>query len=126
MRKLLLTSLCVIFTLAVAMSVSAQDNRVGPPGGTIYAHNVAYEVIATPNTLPDRGNFDTLYVFPDCPDCASVSESAPGDRNYNGGRWKVIQAFGITEQLTNAEDVIAHASEFVDTGRRFSCPLVPA
>lgn len=126
MKHLSLTVLLVIFALTFTVVASAQGNMVGPPGGTIYAHDVTYQVIATPNSLPDEGNFDTLYVFPDCSNCASVSESAPNDTDYNGGRWKIIQAFGITEQLTNAEDVLANASSLVDTGRRFSCPLVPS
>jgi hypothetical protein len=37
----------------------------------------------------------------------------------------VVQAFGITEQLTNADDVLAQASSIVDTGTRFVCPLSP-
>jgi hypothetical protein len=37
-----------------------------------------------------------------------------------------VQAFGITSQLTNAEDVVAQATELVDTGTRFVCPLSPA
>jgi hypothetical protein len=126
MKRLLFTALLVITVLALASVANAQGNRVGPPGGVIYAHDVAYRVIATPNSLPDNGNFDTLYTFPDCPDCASVSEAAPGDTDYNGGRWRVVAAFGITEQLTNAEDVLAAATSIVDTGTRFSCPLVPA
>jgi hypothetical protein len=121
MKRILLIAIVVVFALTLVVVTSAQ---VGPPSGTIYAHDVAYQVIATPNSLPDRGNFDTLYVFPDCADCASVSESAPGDTDYNGGRWRVVEAYGITEQLTNAEDVTASATELVDTGTRFTCPLV--
>jgi len=63
---------------------------IGPPGGTIYAFDQAYRVIATPTSLPNRGPFDTIYVFPNCPTCASVSEAAPGHPGYNGGRWRVV------------------------------------
>ena len=80
--------------------------------------------MATPTSLPDVGPFDTIYVFPDCPTCASVSESAPGSRDYNGGRWRVVEAAGITTQLTNAGDVVAQASSLVDTGTHFVCPLI--
>ena len=65
-------------------------------------------------------------MFPDCPTCAAVSEAAPGHPGYNGGRWKVVQAFGITGQLTNAEAVVDAASSIVDTGTRFVCPLIRA
>jgi hypothetical protein len=97
---------------------------LGPPGGTIYAFDQPYRTVATPTSLPDKGAFDTIYVFPDCPNCASVSETAPGRRDYNGGRWRVIAASGITTQLTNAGDVVAQASSLVDTGTRFVCPLI--
>jgi hypothetical protein len=49
---------------------------------------------------------------------------APGHGDYNGGRWKVVEAFGITSQLTNADAVVAAASSLVDTGTRFVCPLI--
>jgi len=107
-----------------ALPTSALAAGIGPPGGTIYAFDQPYRTVATPTSLPDNGAFDTIYVFPDCPDCASVSETAPGNRDYNGGRWRVIAASGITTQLTNAGDVVTQASSLVDTGTRFVCPLV--
>ena len=97
---------------------------VGPPGGMFYANDVAYESAVTPAHVPDNGPFDAFYVFPDCPTCVPVSDSAQGDTDYNGGRWAVIQAFGIESQLTNAADVTAEASSLVDTGHRFVCPLI--
>ena len=99
---------------------------LGPPGGTIYAFDVAYRTIGTPTSLPGKGPTDTLYQFPDCPTCAAVSEAAPGHPGYNGGRWRVVEASGITSQLTNAEDVVAAATTLTDTGTRFVCPLIHA
>jgi hypothetical protein len=52
-----------------------------------------------------------------------VFEAAPGTPGYNAGRWKVVAAYGITSQLTNAETVVAAASSLVDTGTRFVRPL---
>jgi hypothetical protein len=52
-----------------------------------------------------------------------VSEAAPGYSGYNGGRWKVVAAYGIASQLTNAADVVANATSLADTGTRFVCPL---
>jgi len=97
---------------------------VGPPGGEFYANGVLYESAVTPAHVPDKGPFDAFYMFPDCPTCKPVSDAAPGFGNYNGGRWAVIQAFGIESQLTNAADVVAQASSLVDTGHRFVCPLI--
>ena len=117
---------CSIVAAAVALSASGviASNGLGPPGDTIYAFDQAYKTIATPTSLPGEGPTDTIYVFPDCATCKSVSEAAPGHPGYNGGRWKVVEAYGIATQLTNAEAVIAAASSLVDTGTRFVCPLI--
>jgi hypothetical protein len=91
-----------------------------------WANDVQYVSAVTPAHVPDKGPFDAFYVFPDCTDCNPVSDAAPGIGNYNGGRWAVIEAFGITGQLTNADDVVAAATGFNDTGHRFVCPLILA
>jgi hypothetical protein len=111
---------------ALAAPALAGGKSLGPPGGTIYAFDTAYRTVATPTSLPGNGPTDTIYVFPDCPSCASVSEAAPGTPGYNGGRWRVVMASGITTQLTNAADVVAAASSLTDTGIRFVCPLIRA
>ncbi|MBA2616463.1 MAG: hypothetical protein H0U90_11935 [Actinobacteria bacterium] len=80
----------------------------------------------TPTSTPNHGPFDTLYVFPDCSTCKPVSDAVPGHGDYNGGRWMLMQAYGITSQLTNAVAVEASASSIVDTGHRFVCPLIRA
>jgi hypothetical protein len=126
MKLPLLATLATLATFATLAPAPAAMAGVGPPAGTIYAFDQAYRTAATPTSLPDRGPFDTIYVFPDCAACASVSESAPGSRDYNGGRWMVVAAHGITTQLTNADDVLAQASSLEDTGTRFACPLIRA
>jgi hypothetical protein len=123
-RLLLLGVLTAIATGVFSAPAMADGNSLGPPGGTIYAFDEAFLVIATPTSLPDAGPTDTIYNFPDCQSCVSVSEAAPGHPGYNGGRWRVVDAYGITSQLTNADDVVATASALVDTGVRFVCPLV--
>ncbi len=116
----------VVAAAVVAGPAMADGNSLGPPGGTIYAFDTAYRTVATPTSLPGNGPTDTIYVFPDCPSCASVSEAAPRTPGYNGGRWRVVMASGITTQLTNAADVVAAASSLTDTGIRFVCPLIRA
>lgn len=125
-RFLLLSLVSAVAAAVLAAPAAPTGNSLGPPAGTIYAFDQAYRTIATPTSLPNRGAFDTIYVFPNCASCASVSEAAPGHPGYNGGRWKVVQAFGITSQLTNADAVVAAASSLVDTGIRFVCPLIRA
>lgn len=118
-----------LVALMLALPTAAfAGNGNGPPGGTFYANDVTYRTVVTPTSLPDhgQGNFDILYMFPDCSTCSPVSDAAPGDTDYNGGRWAVHLAFGIEEQLTNSDDVEAQASSIVDTGTRFECPLIRA
>jgi hypothetical protein len=126
-RFIILVSVILIL-LALPSTLLAHPvepgSPVGPPGGMFWADNVAYESAVTPAHVPDNGPFDAFYVFPDCPTCAPVSDSAPGFGDYNGGRWAVIQAFGIFSQLTNAADVVNDATSLVDTGHRFVCPLI--
>lgn len=125
-RTMLVTLAAGLAAAAVAGPAMADGKSLGPPGTTIYAFDEAFRTIATPTSLPSHGPTDTIYVFPDCASCASVSEAAPGTPGYNGGRWKVVEAFGITSQLTNADAVVASASSLVDTGTRFVCPLIRA
>ena len=128
MRRILTVLAVVGMLLAVAAPVGAHPggpgSPVGPAGGLFWADDVAYESAVTPAHVPDRGPFDAFYVFPDCPTCAPVSDAAQGVGDYNGGRWAVIQAFGIESQLTNAADVVAAADSLFDTGHRFVCPLI--
>lgn len=103
----------------------------GPPGGLIYAHDVAYRTVGTPKDLPDHGKFDTIYVLGG--DLGNVSESAPGDQDFNGGRWEVRPITWVDidpMQFTNAEDLLAAADAghitIGDVVRRFECPLIRA
>jgi hypothetical protein len=127
-RRCMRVTLTALLAAGAVMSwtATATGQGLGPPGGTIYAFDQGFRTIGTPTELPDRGAFDTLYQFPDCPSCAAVSDAAPGSGGYNGGRWRVVNAFGITTQLTNAGDVVAQASSLVATGTRFVCPLIRA
>jgi hypothetical protein len=122
MRKVL--SLGALAAAVAALFSASAVGSVGPPGGTIYAFDHAFQTVGTPTSLPDTGRFDTLYQFPDCASCAAVSDGAPGHPGYNGGRWHVVLAYGITSQLTNADAVVAAASVLVATDTRFVCPLI--
>jgi hypothetical protein len=116
-----------VLALLLALPAAAFAAGLGPPGGTIWANDVAYRTVGTPSSLPDNApydSFDILYHFPDCDGCASVSDAAPGDTDYNGGRWIVVNAFGITSQLTNADDVESMATSFVQTDISLVCPVI--
>ena len=125
-RALILTLALGLGAAGLAAPVQAQ---IGPPGGTIYAHDEAYKTVGTPTDLPDRGKFDTIYVLGG--DLAPVSDAAPGDRDYNGGRWEVRMVTFVNvapTQYTNAEDVLAAEAagdiSIGDVVARFVCPLI--
>jgi hypothetical protein len=125
-------ALAVVALAVSALSVTAPSASAGQPEGQhgavafiqVYAHDTLYGSVVAPNSLPDKGKFDELYVFPGT-EFTIVSDAAPGDRDYNGGRWHVNLVMGATEQFTNAEDVLTSGLTIVSTEMRFSCPLLP-
>ena len=117
----------LLLTAALALSAAAEE---GPPANLIYAHDRIYTGVNTPRDLPDQGLFNKIY--PLGPGLNSVSEAAPGDRDYRGGRWEVHPVTFVTiapRQFTNAEDIVAAAGRGeVQIGgmvKRFECPLIP-
>jgi len=125
LRKFLL---CAVAALALP-AVPALAQGLGPPGGTIYAHDVAYRTVGTPADLPNHGSFNPIWVLGN--GLGSVTNAAPGDANYHGGRWEVHEVTFVDiapTQFTNAEDLIAAAnSGDISIGpvvRRFECPLI--
>ena len=62
--------------------------------GAIWAHDHLYGTVVTDTSFksPPEHTTDVLFNFANSglSGQRSVSESAPGDRNYNGGRWNVI------------------------------------
>jgi len=125
-----------IFVLVLVAALSAIGSmayakKLGPPGGTIYAHDRMFRTIATPANLPNHGKFDTIYVLGD--GLANVADAAPGDMEFNGGRWEVRPVEFLTiapTQFTNAEDIEAAAMRGeISIGpvvKRFECPMIPA
>ena len=121
-----------IAALSVAVPSAGADQPQGPVGSvafiSVYADDTLYGSVVAPNSLPAKGDFDELYVFPDTgPDNGFiiVSDAAPGDQDYNGGRWHVNVVMGAEEQFTNVEDVLASGLTIVSTEMYFSCPLLP-
>ncbi|MDF1544819.1 MAG: hypothetical protein P1R58_06910 [bacterium] len=133
----------LLASFAILLAVSSTTVAVGPPGGAIWADGHAYITVATPSNLPNKGPKDALYVFDNLDGQSPVSESKPGDRNYNGGRWQVhVLAFtssglaahdangdGVADfELTSWEMVQEHIGlghlEMLGMGPSFVCPLI--
>jgi hypothetical protein len=130
----------------VLVPVSAQAAGAGGVGGpAFYVDGELYRTVATPNDLSGTGapehSFDVIYDFGGVQ--RNVATAAPGDRDYNGGRWMVhALAFptGYAAALdagdadgngvldSDAELTTAlGAGVAVDVGivASFTCPVIP-
>lgn len=114
----------------------------------IWADGELYDTIITPTTFvaPPEHSTDIIYSFmmSGLDGQRSVAESAPGDSDYNGGRWNVMMVVftaqgldvhdpdgdGIVNfELMSVEDVTEHAQldhiMINDANFYFECPLLP-
>src|SRR5829696_1659780 len=134
----------LIAAAAVAAALpSAASSGVGGPA--FYVDGVLYRTVATPTDLSRTGapdhSFDTIYEFSgDQP--YNVATAAPGDRGYNGGRWRVevvdyavdysaalagFDANGSGDFDSAAEVTSAIEAGAITTsdGPSFVCPVIP-
>ena len=146
MKKFLVTLATSV--LMGSMSVPGFADRAVKVENAIWANSNLYGTVLTDTSFnaPPAGSTDTLYNFgmSGLGGQRAVSESAPGDTDFNGGRWSV-KAVMFTDQgkavhdpdgdgmvnfeLKSAEDVLHHEAlghiVIMDTGIYFECPLIP-
>lgn len=144
-RLLLLVVAAVALTAALAGSALAQGGAGGVTGPAFYVDGSWYRTVGTPSDLSHTGapahSFDTIYVFGEHQ--AAVATAAPGDRDYNGGRWRVeVLGFpsgygaALADADMNGNGVIdsdgelAHAfmagtAVVAGDGPSFVCPVIP-
>src|SRR5918994_2171005 len=138
LRIVLLIAAAVV---AAALPTVASSGVGGP---AFYVDGVTYRTVATPTDLSGTGapdnSFDTIYEFGGLQ--LNVATAAPGDRDYNGGRWQVhALAFpsgyaaalaagdadgdGAIDSDQELAAAIA-AGKAVDTGvvKQFVCPVI--
>lgn len=102
------------------------------PSPTIFADCIKYYGIVVPASFkPTAGNFDELYMNPNgtfADGVNLISDSKPGDQDYNGGRWHVnILRDDIDPNMyANAcSDEDLNLEHFISTDNYFECPLIP-
>ena len=136
MKRLLSTLAGIGLLLGIAAGPVSAGN--GPPQPAFYVDGTVYRTIATPTDLSKTGapahSFDTIYQL-DAPGTGllDVAAAAPGDRDYNGGRWMV---FAVTwnvapVQLTSDAQVLQYeANGWIsissDSVKLFVCPVIKA
>jgi hypothetical protein len=126
----------------------AHAAKAGHAPDSIWVHDSLYGTIGTDTSFnsPPSQSTDVIFSFADSGLMGqrSVAVYAPGDPEYNGGRWHVMAvaftASGkalfdpdndgtVNMELTNAEDLMDAAEmglvTITDTPVRFECPLLP-
>ena len=139
LRRLL--TLGALATAAVA--VFAGTGSAGVTGPAFYVDGTLYRTVGTPTDLSGTGgpasSFDTIYEFFGLQ--SNVATAAPGDRGFNGGRWRVhgLQfsnyAAAVSAYDTNGSGNLDSDEEIgaaiaggaaVDVGvvKSFECPVI--
>jgi hypothetical protein len=139
----------VAVAVALLSATGAQAQGAGGvTGPAFYVDGELYRTVLTPTELSGTGapahTFDIIYDLGGAQ--ANVAEAAPGDRDYNGGRWQVhAVAFNSSYAetlaahdtngsgtLDNAEEVEAALADAGDSGATdqgvvvsFVCPVIP-
>lgn len=140
-RSLAVTvGLAALATLGVASVASA-----GVSGPAFYVDGALYRTVGTPTDLSGTGapphSFDIIYEFSGAQ--LNVAGAAPGDRDYNGGRWMVhLLAFpsgygaaltagdldgdGVLDSTDEvAAAIAAGAARDAGVVKQFVCPAIP-
>jgi hypothetical protein len=144
-RKILVVSAVLVIAL-MATTAAFAGGPDGPPGmpGRLYVDGALYATRGlTALPAPNANNiqsFDKLYVVTNGVDGQpGVGEAAPGDTDFNGGRWDVQTVTWTNELekelLTSDAEIFNHmaAGHLVVTGGSFAggppdyfeCPVIP-
>jgi hypothetical protein len=111
-RSSVFTLSLVAAGVALLVSTGAVSAAKGGSGGVsrepaFYVDGVTYRTVATPTDLFNTGgpdhSFDTIFDFGGLQ--LNVATAAPGDGDYNGGRWRVHAL-----QFTNYQGALANTA----------------
>jgi hypothetical protein len=100
------------------------------PQPVIWADCQKYSGIVVPATFkPESDPFDELYTMPDATfkyGVPLISDSKPGDKDYNGGRWHLnILKDGVdpSKYADACKEEDLDLADFDSTANYFGCPL---
>jgi hypothetical protein len=143
MRRALIATLAAATLLVGSASVAAAAGSGGVGGPAFYVDGTLYRTVGTPTDLTGTGapasSFDTIYEFFGVQ--TNVATAAPGDADYNGGRWMVhglefadydaaVAAFDANDSgdFDSDEEIAAAltAGAATDIGivKMFVCPVI--
>lgn len=120
---------------AGASARTAKSDKSAQKGPMIWANGELFRSIVTTATFDgDQGHFDALYVLSAPHTFAGpydhLSGSAPGDQDYNGGRWEVFNLKeGVDaskyDEVSSTDDPAFNSDDWESTHFYFECPLLP-
>lgn len=145
MRRLTTLSTIAAGTVVAATLGMTVPAAAGVSGPAFYIDGQTYRTVATPTDLSGTGApahaWDVIYDFGGAQ--LNVAEAAPGDTDYNGGRWQVHAlsfpdgyAAALADGDADGDGVLGSAEEVgaaiaagsaVDDGvvKQFVCPAIP-
>jgi hypothetical protein len=107
----------VLLVAAIAAGSALAAGSGGVTGPAFYVDGDLYRTVGTPTDLSGTGapahSYDTIYAFGGYQ--PNVATAAPGEKGYNGGRWRVeVLAFpmGYAAAVASAD---ANASGDIDS-----------
>jgi hypothetical protein len=145
MHKRLLPLLAVPAAALALAGTASGSGSGGVTGPSFYVDGQLYRTVNTPTDLSGTNapasSFDTIYDFGGLQ--PNVATAAPGDPEFNGGRWQVhalafadyeaaVATFDVngSGDLDRDEEVQAalDAGAALDEGvvKSFECPVIPA
>lgn len=142
MRRIMTGILLATLGLAGVTALAAPASA-GVSGPAFYVDGTLYRTVATPTDLSATGapshTYDAIYAFGGAQ--RNVAEAAPGDTDYNGGRWQVhalefpsgyaaalatadLDGDGVIDSTDELDVALANGTA-VDTGivRTFVCTV---
>jgi hypothetical protein len=143
MRRALFATLASATLLVGSASVAAAAGSGGVGGPAFYVDGTLYRTVGTPTDLTGTGapasSFDTIYEFFGLQ--TNVATAAPGDPDYDGGRWMVhglefadydaaVAAFdaNLSGDLDSEAEVAAAiaggAATDIGVVKSFVCPVI--
>jgi len=145
MRPLSLRLTAILPAAVAALAIVGVATAGGVTGPAFYVDGTTYRTVGTPSNFTETGapdhSYDIIYNFGGLQ--LNVAEAAPGDPDFNGGRWQV-HALSFSDYAgaladpavdMNANDVLDSAEEVeaaimlgyaTDLGvvHSFECPVI--
>lgn len=148
MRKTSTFTITSLVVLALAVALSASAARAIRAANAIWVDGSLYDTVITDTSFlaPPEQSTDTIYSFmtSGLTGQRSIADAAPGDPDFNGGRWSVkmvvftaqgVQLFdpdgdgAVNFEMMSDAELLQHAAdgdvEIYETTFYFECPVLP-